>query len=464
MNLRFLPIFVLPILVFWGSFNYYFFQDDWFILNWITNNNLSSFFSFRSDIVYWRPLSIPLYFWLSNKFFNLNPLGFHLVAFMLFFLLIFAVYKLFLILFEDKRIGISIVILYSIWPIHFISLSWLAATQYIMAPLMIVASLILLIKFSQKSDSLSIIFSYFFYFLGLLSHEIVSVTPFLFLGLLWVNKKLVNLKPVLPMVVASIAFLVIRLNLAPIDFKNEYQVLIGSESLSSFIWYFLWSFNLPESFRELIHPNLPSQSLKVLRQFWWISTSSILLFTIFFVLLLHNVKKNFKYFKYYLFGAYWFILSILPYLFIPKHAFPMYLSLAGIGILYMVAINFQKKNGILLNLFLFLWIVSALSNLQFTKATHWLINEQSISRSYTDYVRELVIKPSNNSIFLFQKASESFQKNHQFVLTNYQNSLHQSLNGNDAVQVIYNDTSLKSFYNGEKLKVWKNLTIYEIDP
>src|SRR3989344_7144783 len=76
-------IFAFSLFLFYPSLNYYFFQDDWFVLNWVRTGNLLSFFEFRTDIIYWRPISMPIFFWIGEKIFGLNPLGFHLLSFII---------------------------------------------------------------------------------------------------------------------------------------------------------------------------------------------------------------------------------------------------------------------------------------------------------------------------------------------------------------------------------------------
>src|SRR3989338_10640602 len=77
----FFLIFGLSLFLFYPSLNYYFFQDDWFVLNWVKTGDFLSFFKFRVDTIYWRPLSMQLFFWIGKSIFGLNPIGYHLISF-----------------------------------------------------------------------------------------------------------------------------------------------------------------------------------------------------------------------------------------------------------------------------------------------------------------------------------------------------------------------------------------------
>src|SRR3989304_5480024 len=77
--LAFLGIFAASFYLYYPSLSYYFFQDDWFVLNWVRTDDFASLFQFRTDIIYWRPLSMPVFFFLNYKLFGLNPSGYHFI-------------------------------------------------------------------------------------------------------------------------------------------------------------------------------------------------------------------------------------------------------------------------------------------------------------------------------------------------------------------------------------------------
>src|SRR3989344_3503122 len=75
--------------LYYSNLNYFFFQDDFFEINISRASNLNeyfNFFKFRNDIIAYRPISLQNYFFLSQAIFGLNPFGYRIVTFVLFFL------------------------------------------------------------------------------------------------------------------------------------------------------------------------------------------------------------------------------------------------------------------------------------------------------------------------------------------------------------------------------------------
>ena len=175
--ISFLIIFTASLFLYYPSLNYYFFQDDWSVLNWVRTGDLKSFFSFHTDVIYWRPLSVPIFFAFNKIFFGLNPFGYHLIVFGIFFLLILCVYQLFVLLVGDRKIALIAPSLYAVWPIHFMSLSWLSTSSYIISPFFQVISFIYFIKYTQNTKKHLLSISFAAFFLALASSELALVLP-----------------------------------------------------------------------------------------------------------------------------------------------------------------------------------------------------------------------------------------------------------------------------------------------
>src|SRR3989338_7146981 len=124
--LIFLLIFSTTFALYYPSLNYYFFQDDWFVLNWVKFQSFISFFSFRTDIIYWRPITMPMFFKLNNILFGINPTGYHLVAFLFHFANIILIAKILRELKVSKKSAILGSFIYAVAAFHFVPLSWLS--------------------------------------------------------------------------------------------------------------------------------------------------------------------------------------------------------------------------------------------------------------------------------------------------------------------------------------------------
>ena len=461
-------IFASTLILYHTSLSYYFFQDDWFVLKWLRSGDFGSFLGFRTDIIYWRPLSMPLLFAFAKSIFGLNAFGFHLIAFLIFFLLIIAVHKLMLMLLKNHKLALSASFMYAIWPIHYISLSWLSTTAYIIGPLFQTLSFIFFVKFIEEKKRIFQIASFLLFVFGIASSEFTLVLPLIFLvWLLFFYKKSdkkLQVFSLVPFFEIILIYLVVRFSIFPIPARGDYELHFDLRQIfNNFIWYVAWALGLPESFKSLIFPSLPAQSFKIITQFWTITLPVFLLSLLLLKQVLTNFRKNTKI---YVFGLLWFSIGLLPVIAITDHSFPMYLSFSGLGLLYITFNLFKKSNNVLQFLLIGLWLVVSYTNLQFTRLTHWIRNEQAISRVYVEYVREKITDPPPYSIFLFKPADLTFSQKKQFLILSGQDTLRQSLNNQDAMQVIFNDLTLQSFYttHQQNLDLPKNVQIFEIVP
>lgn len=458
----FIAIFLSSLLLYLPSFQIYFFQDDWFILNWVKTGNILSFISFRNDIIYWRPLSMPIYFSALNTIFGLNYVAFHIFAFFIFLLLLFLIQKLLKCLFEDLGLSLILTFLYAIWPINYISLSWLAATQYIIAPVFMTASFLSFTKYILLRKKAYLTLCYATFLAALISHETAIVLPALFIVWTAIYRRKISLATISPMLAISATIMIIRFYIVPLPAAGAYTIQINKAVFLNFIWYWLWSFNFPESFKSLVDPRVVEQSILVLKQFWWISLSCLTIIAFFLLMLARGLKNNFRN---YLFGFSWFSIMLLPVIFIPSHSYPMYLSFAGLGLIYMIGTSLKGSKYILTFTFMVFWTISALANFQFTRATHWVESEQSISKTYIQFMKSYVNNPQKNSTFVFLPVNKNTQQKSEIEQAKELNTLKLSLSDQNAVQVIYGDTTLKSLYQLDISSVEKTTgKVYYIYP
>lgn len=258
--LYFLVIFSVSLIVFWPNFNYYFFRDDWFLLNWVNSSTFYSLLNVRTDIIYWRPISLPIFFWINYKMFGIDSTIFHLFSLTIFSTLIISTYILLKKLIKDNKSALITTLFYATWPIHFISLGWLAATQYIIAPVFGLLSFILFIKFIENAKYKSLILCNSFYILGLLSHESIIILPALIFIWGFILKRSNYLQPLSPMIIVSVIYVLFRIIIFLPNLSNEYNIAFNNTPIINLAWYVLWALNLPESFKELVNINMPNQS------------------------------------------------------------------------------------------------------------------------------------------------------------------------------------------------------------
>ena len=235
--LSFPLIFIASLILFYPSLNYYFFQDDWFVLNWVRTGNFGDLLKFRTDIIYWRPLAMPIFFKVGQIFFGLNPTGYHLIVFVFHLINSLLVYYLFRTLKFSKGISFVLFLMYATASFHFVPLSWLSTTSYVIGPTFIFATLILLLK--NK-----LLLAFFPFLAALLSSELSIVV----IPMALVLKKLERSTFVkfVPFVIVLIIYLAIRLLIFRPPVTGQYEIMFNWQILRSLFWYFVWFFNVPE--------------------------------------------------------------------------------------------------------------------------------------------------------------------------------------------------------------------------
>ena len=458
-----LAIFAFSLYLFLPSLNYYFFQDDWFVLNWVRSGDLQSFFGFRTDIIYWRPLSMPLLFAFLKTIFGLNYQLYHAFAFSILIVLSIAVYTLFLILTDSKKQSLIASFIYTTWPIHYISLSWLSTTSYLIGPLFQCLSFIFFLKYQESKKFINKISTYLFFLLGLMSSEFTLVLPVIFLTwTMFFKKRKTSVIFFLPMFLIVIIYFFLRFVAFPVPASGTYTPVFNEKIAYNFLWYILWAFGLPESFKSLIFPNLPDQSLKVITQFWSITLPT----TILAILVAYQTITHLKNKLPLVFGFFWLAIGLLPVITVTNHSYPMYLSFAGLGFIFAVVTVFKNAKTKAVITLLLLWSIISITNLHFTRLTHWVKNEQAISKSYVNYTMNKLSKPEPNTVFVFKPANAKFASEHNFVLVEGEETLKLSLNDQSAMQLIYNDPTIKSIYetNSRKVSFPPETQIFEIWP
>lgn len=448
-------IFLSSFAIFFQSLNYYFFQDDWFVLNWVNSANPLSLFAFRSDIIYWRPLTMPVFFALGKAFFNLNPLGYHLIAFLFHFINILLVYLLLKELKVKNNYAKLGSFLYATSVIHFIGLSWVSTTSYVIGPTLIFNSILLLLKEKLKS-------SFAFFLLALASTELAVLT--IPLALISKGVKIENLKKLTPFISIIALYLVLRFLIFPIPAKGQYQILINLNVIVNLIWYLAWSFNFAEKFSTIFFISNFKQFPSLLSQFFpQLILPSLLLFSFFSSLFFLKIEK-----RKILLSLCWFLTGILPVLFIPYHTYPIYLVISLVGLIYLLVSileMFDAKRKILIPAISILWFFSSYLTTNFTRSNHWITNEQSISKAYATYALQQIKNPPENSVFVFRPANDNYSKANDFVLVETEENLKQAFNDQDAIRVLYGNQTLKSvFLTWQQSEDIKSSPTFEIAP
>lgn len=438
-------VFIPIILIYFQSLTYYFLQDDWNILKKIRQEDLISFFNPKTDVIYYRPIGMQIFFFISEALFGLKPLVYHLVAFLFHLLNITLIFYLLLKLFKNKVSAALGAFVYGTASLHFMTLSWLALSWNIFGAFFIFCALICYINLFDSKSFIHQFLVLVLFLLALLSTEFAIIFPFfLVIFTFFFLKKdiceILKKRSILIGVttIISVAYLFLRFFLFPIPAVGEYHIELNIKAIKTFIWYFLWLFNIPEDFKyqtAISHLKLSSILLRGGTSFSLPTIVSSILTLCLFIALVYRSKIE----KSFLLGAILvFLLFLLPVLFLPAHTYPYYLTFPVFGLILLLsklALTLQgNKWGILLlTAFIFSWFYSSFLSVSFSRQTHWIPMEQGLAKEAIGKInKELPVSPASNSKITF--------------VTNNR-MLKSALFDQDALQVLFKNNSIKTIYH-----------------
>lgn len=481
----FWPLLTLVLVViYWPSFNNFFFGDDFFNLMLSPATSLKQVINFFNLIKapesfpFYRPLTTQFYFWLGFKLFGLNPLGFHLINFSFF------VFSLTLIFYLTKKTTKSLLVsylttfFYSLSSSHFYRLYFLSQFQEIGLVVFYLLTIIFYLKFIETKKIINYFLTFLFLILSILSKETAITIPlsmliidFCFLRkkqnlTFWIKKRL---KYILPFVALIAVYLFFRFFFFGFSKGGEYIFIFKIKSiLNSSLWYLFWSIGIPEAFvnvrifdpRYFFNP-------KFLTNFGEDGALSTLLFSIFSILCFIGVKLLFektnkidksKQLKIILFSLGWFFTTLLLVLFFPFHKFSYSLSLPLMGVSLILAIILKevfKFSKLFFGLGLMLFILANYFSLRVAHNTHWAAERAKISKEVFSFFQQKYPELSDNLEIYFYDDGYCNDINLP-IKTNKSEQLAYVLSDDKGLNVLYrlNDYKNSKDFEKKKLKIF----------
>ncbi len=439
----------ISLILFGFTLNYYFLQDDFFHLLISEANNihdLATFFLPRNDIIGYRPMTIEIYFFVARSLFGLNPIYFRVLIFAAFFLSFLFITKLSKQITQNKQSSLIAAFMWVTASFHFMALAWISASYNIIGNLFYLISTVLFISYVKHKNNICYILSLLIFIFAILSFEFSITLP---LMLIVYSCLIIKLKikrvfwQVLPFLTMSLIYMLARLILKQTPNIEEYQPVVNIYSFKALFWYFLWSLNVPEEFKNqvknffiILNPVYFSYFPKFIITCY---ISFISLFTLGIIVPLYLIlKKKLQYnINIIYFCLVWFVVTISPVLLLPKHSFLMYLTLPAVGIYILIGYLITcSKSRLLKTLIISIWTLSSFLIINFYKHTSYFPEAQMVAKIFSENVKTSLSGAPNNSV----------------VLYNESNSAHiQALSDQNAIKIFTKKTSVNIYYNREKL-------------
>lgn len=465
--LPFFIIYISVIILYYPALSTYFSNDDFFHFKVsITDGSLKSFirlfgfYPFDSrGIAFYRPIFREVLYSSFYSLFGLSSLPFRIFQFIIHFINIYLLYKLVQNIYRNKFVSFFAAFFFAICSANVASFYYLAGgIQTQGATMFILLTLLLFEKYPILS---------FITFLGAISsHELAVTIPLLLTGLIFINHKFKDgLKRVLAlwpyfMVVGIYLFI----NLKIIGYSSnetQYQLDISSKTtLNTLSWYSGWALGLPETLIDFVNPGFKLNSS--LMRFW--GGYYKIIFTSFFISLLiigfyitkiittsNKIHKD----KRFWFFTIWFPLALIPVLFLPQHKSTYYLYPALPGFWTAITViaydGFVSTNKMypmlakisLTILAISLFLLSGTSAI-LARSTYWAVGRGRLA--------EKIIKDIKTKYPALPKGSILYFKNdptYPFISREWKGSSNQAylaLNDEDAMRLVYNDQTIRVFY------------------
>jgi len=431
-------IFLVVLVVFSPIFSLYFTQDDFFHLKMGTAKSVSdflNFFSFRNphDYAFYRPLTNQVYNFLMKSLFGLQPLYFHLVSFIFFLANIFLIFKIMEKLLGKRSLSFLVAFFYGINASNLGSLAYISNFQEIGMAFFLFLSFWFYLK-DKKIAPLFFVFS-------LLSKENALVLPLILIVYEFLLGQR-EWKKTLPYWFISGFYFVFRLGGGLPD-TAVYQLDFNLKTIfNSYFWYLLWGIGLPEMLIDFVGPGLkidPRFILYYRREAQIIFGASL----VFVLLLAGSILRSRKSEKKKTFFLLWFLLGLLPVIFWPWHKFSYYLTFPLLGLFGFLVLLLKNLPKLLIGVAVFLLLIVSLTTIHLSWRTYWVITRAKIAENL---VNDLKAKYPR----LPQGATLYFENDPEYPLIlgfgHSSTQAYYTLSGENGPQVIYDDYSLKVYY------------------
>lgn len=429
----------LILILFAPSLFNFFSADDWFHLRLAQISSITEFLNFFSfsatsqSASFYRPLSTQAFFFVFQSLFGLNAYFYYLFGLLLLAFILLQLKNLVSLLFP-KISPVATLVVYGFSVTNFTRLYFLSAYQELFLSVFALLALNAHLRSQTKKVLL-------FFILALLSKETAVVIPGLILLIDLYQGKL-KLKKYLPIFLLTAVYLYFRLFHFGLAEGDTYIWDFSPKmALNTLMWYTLWSFGAPELLVDYIGGGLrPIPRFYTDYPFfsYFILFFLLVLLMSFAFLIFRSLKKNLRQ---YLFTSLFFVVPLLPVLFLPHHKFTLELGLPLVGFSLLFALVANSVKGKWGTLLLGLFLILNLSMNYLTYTRHYSVNRSRLSHRLYDYLTTQYPQyPSNPLYFTDPENAGRFE--------DFAKQLSLATSRADMFKVIYNDPNLVVYFDG----------------
>jgi len=291
---------------------------------------------------FYRPLSHRNYFGLMRLIFGLDPLYYHCVCLVLLSLISFNIYLMTSFLGKDRLAGFIASVLFATGTSTAVSQLWVSVTPDLLVVFLMLTSFSMYILSTQRASAVYRASSAVVFILALLAKEAAIVLPGMLLlaELLYArpgNKEEIKKLAIrlVPFALIAVAYLVFRVAFFKLPKSGPYGVSFGLFALQNLGRYLLIAMNdflagfLNVPYIDILHKASIPQATN-----WWAAWGKFLLVAGAAIFLVWRQKWDLR--RDIIFSIGWFVMGLLPILFLPNHFYLYYLLPASPGLALLV--------------------------------------------------------------------------------------------------------------------------------
>lgn len=375
-----LVLFVIALavfLVFHRSFNNFFAQDDFILINHFSQNSLSTDIIHvfgKAYVTHWRPLH-NLYFLISGNLFGKDYVLYHNFTFLIHIGASFLIYKIVrTILFSDSVSTIAALI-YAAHPSHFVTLFWISGGATTIGLFFFLISFYF---YLTKKEMLSTLF----YVVSLLASE-AMLAGLLILGAYdHLYRKKFKIRFYGPLLGLSLIFIFSKiLFLKPESLQEFYSLNFSAKVIDAINYYLVRIAGFGETSSDIIESFILTL---------WLSLAGLFLFKR--IVLRKDLKDV-------IFAIILILSGLFPFAFLPNHLSPHYMNISVFGFALLIATVTQpfslKKKFYYCGFF----VLIALLVVNKTFQNNWVVKRSEIAKTYINLIYESNIPAQSTIVF-----------------------------------------------------------------
>lgn len=429
------------------SLKSYFWSDDWYFLSVVQNaraTDIISFFSFfqtQFSTPMYRPLSSQVFYYTFYSLFGLNAVPYFLFGLALFGWSLWLVYIVTIKIFRSKSIGITTLFFYAFSSTHIYRLNFIASYQEIM---MVVCVLLTILWFLDDSPK-----SFWkmtgIYMCALCCRENAIMTVPLIILICLTLKKPFKRWHIFILSAISFMYLIFRFSGPHVIFHDSGYVFNFSflETIHTAGWYFFWSLGAPETTEWNILGYYFAPSILSAPHLIQLFFVGIMLFLfIVSALFVYKIWRK-RTVRLIYFSVFWFVVGMLPVLFLPGHKFVIEQTLGLIGVCFLLGVLFDGAPKRITYMCFCLYVCINVFSMESTYRYHYMFHRMETVQKVVSWVKKTYpASPSAPFLFVNSNRTNMYVDDVRF--------LSDSLLGSYFFKVLYHDPQFHVYYEGDQ--------------